>query len=141
MCNFILLGTLSEVESNVAENVLLFTSHSDPKSADGEEFGAEEGDIGVVGGARTMIGASRECIWFTHAFAWPMLKSEVKAGQVERPSSLSPIELLCTHEVLEILVVCENLELASGSFVKYKKTSERSEPVGGPWLQLIVLRP
>ena len=44
------------------------------------------------------------------------MKKEVEMREVERPPGLSSIELFCCHEVLEVLVVCPQLELVFNAF-------------------------
>ena len=45
-----------------------------------------------------------------------MVKQEVKAREVERPLSLTSVELLCDAEVLQILVISPDLNRVSGTF-------------------------
>ena len=45
-----------------------------------------------------------------------MMHGEVESGQVEGSPSLVTIEFLHCHEVLEVLVVCPDLELVVGTF-------------------------
>src|SRR3981189_1243540 len=56
-----------------------------------------------------MIGLTREGVWLAHAGPRLVLQREVEAGEVERPSRLSAIELLCNSKVFEVLVVSEDL--------------------------------
>src|SRR3981189_741423 len=56
-----------------------------------------------------MIGLTREGVWLAHAGPRLVLQREVEAGEVERPSRLSAIDLLCNSKVLEVLVVSEDL--------------------------------
>src|SRR3981189_1155621 len=56
-----------------------------------------------------MIGLTREGIRLAHAGPRLVLQREVEAGEVERPSRLSAIELLCNSKVFEVLVVSEDL--------------------------------
>ena len=63
-----------------------------------------------------MIGLTREGIWLAHAGPRLVLQCEVEAGEVERPYRLSAIELLCHAKVLEVLVVCEDLNWMAGPF-------------------------
>ena len=45
-----------------------------------------------------------------------MVEHEVELGKVQRPPSLSPVQLLGRTEVLKVLVVRPNLKLAWGAF-------------------------
>ena len=56
-----------------------------------------------------MISSAREGVWLAHAGPRLLLQCEVKAQEVERPSSLPAIELLCDSKVFEVLVVGEDL--------------------------------
>src|SRR3981189_2392164 len=76
---------------------------------DAEEFGREEGHVIVVILSATMIGPTRERVWLAHAGPRLVLQREVEAGEVDRPSRLSAIELLCNSKVFEVLVVSEDL--------------------------------
>src|SRR3979490_3310151 len=74
-----------------------------------EELGREEGHVIVVILSATMIGPTREGVWLAHASPRLVLQREVEAREVERPSRLSVIELLCHTKVLKVLVVGEDL--------------------------------
>ena len=63
-----------------------------------------------------MISTARECIRLAQATARAVVEGEVKAGEVERPASLSPIELLSGAEVFEILMVRPNLYRVTSPF-------------------------
>jgi hypothetical protein len=56
-----------------------------------------------------MIGLTRECVGLAHAGPQLVLQCEVKAGEIERPSSLSGVELLGNSKVFEVLVVGQDL--------------------------------
>jgi hypothetical protein len=70
-----------------------------------EEFRGEEGHVVVVILSATMISSMREGIRLAHAGPRLVLQHEVEAGEVEQPSCLSAIELLCNTKVFEVLVV------------------------------------
>src|SRR3981189_1118507 len=74
-----------------------------------EEFRQEEGHVIIVILSATMIGSTQEGIRLAHAGPRLVLQCEVEAGEVERPSRLSAIELLCNSKVFEVLVVGEDL--------------------------------
>src|SRR3981189_3506947 len=76
---------------------------------DTEEFGRQEGHVIVVILSATMIVPTREGVCLAHAGPRLVLQREVEAREVERPSRLSAIELLCHTKVLEVLVVSEDL--------------------------------
>ena len=44
------------------------------------------------------------------------MESEVEAREVERPPGLPAVEVLSSHEVLQVLVVRPDLELVFGAF-------------------------
>src|SRR3981189_3922945 len=56
-----------------------------------------------------MIGSTQEGIRLAHAGSWLVLQREVEAGEVERPSHLSAVELLCNSKIFKVLVVGEDL--------------------------------
>src|SRR3981189_1314308 len=76
---------------------------------DAEEFGGEEGHVIVVVLSATMIGPTREGVRLAHAGPRLVLQREIEAGEIEQPSSLPAIELLCDSKVFEVLVVSEDL--------------------------------
>ena len=47
---------------------------------------------------------------------WAVDQLEVKAGQVQGPTSLAAVEFLSRHEVLQVLVVHPDLDWVPGSF-------------------------
>jgi hypothetical protein len=57
----------------------------------------------------TMIGSTRESVGLTHAGPRLVLQCEVEAGEVEQPSCLVVVELLCNSKVFEVLVVRQDL--------------------------------
>ena len=44
------------------------------------------------------------------------MEHEVKAGQVEGPSGLAPVELLGCPEVIQVRLVCPDLKIVPGTF-------------------------
>ena len=56
-----------------------------------------------------------------------MVWMEVESGQEEGPSSLFPIKLLGSNEILQVLVVGPNLELMFGSFQEVPPFFHRSD--------------
>jgi hypothetical protein len=70
-----------------------------------EEFQGEEGHVVIVVLSATMIGSMQEGVRLAHAGPRLVLQREVEAGEVERPSRLLAIELLCHIKVFKVLVV------------------------------------
>src|SRR6201996_1297027 len=56
-----------------------------------------------------MVRAAGECVRAAHATPGLVVEGEVKPGQVERPLSLPPVEMLGLLEVLQIFVVGPDL--------------------------------
>jgi len=48
-----------------------------------------------------------------------VVECEVKAGEVEQPSGLPPVQLLGCHEVLQVLVVRPDFALSALMFCEY----------------------
>ena len=83
-----------------------------------KEFRTEEHYVGVVISASSMVCPARQCVWFTHRLSRPVRECEVKAREIEGPACLAPVQLLCHHEVLQVLVVCQYLTWVFGAFDK-----------------------
>src|SRR3981189_3440516 len=83
---------------------------------DAEEFRGEEGHVVVVILSAAMVSSTRKGVGLAHAGPRLVLQREIEAGEVERPSSLPPIELLRDLKVFEVLVVCEDLNWMAGPF-------------------------
>jgi len=65
-----------------------------------------------------MVCMPGERIWLAHRLARLVVQEEVELGKVQQPPSLFPVELLGRHEVLQVLVICPNLELVISLFDK-----------------------
>jgi len=75
-----------------------------------KELRAQKGEVAIIIDSCTMVSPSRQCITFAHCVTQAMVHHEIESRQIQEPLCLSPIELLCSHEVFEVLMVCPNLE-------------------------------
>ena len=61
-------------------------------------------------------GSSSQCVGFTACFARSVIKLVVEAREKDGPAGLAAIEVLFLHEVLEVPMICENMNLFRGTF-------------------------
>jgi hypothetical protein len=57
-----------------------------------------------------------QSIGLSHGMTRSVWQHEVEPGPVKRPPSLSSVQLLGSAEVLKVLVICPDLELARSTF-------------------------
>ena len=98
--------------SDFACNVLLSSLEGDPlEGMNCKEFGVQKGEVMIVIDSCTMVSSSQQCIAFAHCVTQAMVHHKIKSRQIQGPPCLLLIELLHSHEVFEVLMVCPNLEL------------------------------
>ena len=74
-----------------------------------------------------MVRPVRKGVWFTHRPSRFVVEREVKAGEVERPSGLPPVQLLGCHEILQVFVICPDLALVFCAFDEVSPLLESSD--------------
>src|SRR6201996_9022768 len=73
-----------------------------------------------------MVRAAGECVRVAHVTPGLVGEDEVKPGQVERPPSLPPVEMLGLPEVLQIFVVGPDLHRVFSALEKMPPLLERA---------------
>ena len=63
-----------------------------------------------------MVSSVRERVGLTHGLTGAVMECEVEVCEVERPAGLPVVEVLGSHEVLQVLVVCPDFKLVFRSF-------------------------
>jgi hypothetical protein len=64
----------------------------------------------------TMVCSGGQSIELAHRTSRSVVHGEIKPGKVEGPLSLATVELLCCHEVLQVLVVRPDFKLVTSTF-------------------------
>jgi len=82
-----------------------------PKGTNCKELRAQKGEVAIIIDSCTMVSPLRQRITFAHCATWAMVHHKIELRQIQGPLCLLPIELLCSHEVFEVLMVCPNLKL------------------------------
>src|SRR6202795_2556587 len=120
--------TIREGLANVSEDGAFLTGDSDTfEGTDLEKFRTQEGDVCVVSDTGSVVCAAGEGVRLAHALSWLVVEGEVEVGQVERPSGLAAVELLGGPEVLEVLMVCPDLEGLARAFQVVSPLFQRSD--------------
>src|SRR6266403_2728983 len=63
-----------------------------------------------------MVRPARQSIGLAHRASRSVVHGKIEPGKVEGPPSLTAVELLCRHEVLQVLVVRPDFKLVMRAF-------------------------
>jgi hypothetical protein len=90
-------------------------NHSPLHGTNPEELRPKELNVRVLR-TGSVVRTTRERVWMSHEASRLMEQGEVEPGQVQGPSGLPPVQLLLLLEVLQVLVVCPDLDRVLRAF-------------------------
>jgi hypothetical protein len=74
-----------------------------------------------------MVCPVRQSIGLAHRASRSVVHGKIEPGKVEGPLSLTAVELLCCHEVLQVLVVRPDFKFVMSAFQKMAPVFQSSD--------------